>query len=178
MCERFTRDARQAVVRAQEEARELRCSWIGPEHVALGVLAAGGPAVRALRETGVDPAALAGQLRRVATASGLDGEALASLGIDLDEVRRSADAVFGTGALERAGRRGRRRTGSHMPFTSAAKKVLELSLREALRLNDKEIADRHVLLGVLRGGGPTAEVLAGADATVVRAALEARPEAA
>ncbi|MFC7406487.1 Clp protease N-terminal domain-containing protein [Georgenia alba] len=177
MFERFTKDARTAVIHAQEEARELRCSWIGAEHVALGVLSADGSAVRALRRAGHDPAVLANQLRRIATGSGLDGEALAAVGIDLDAVSRSSDAIFGDGALERAGR-GRRRRGGHIPFTSAARKALELALREALRLEDKEISDRHLLLGVIRGGGPAGEVLAGHDVGAVRASLEARPDAA
>ncbi|MFD1716643.1 Clp protease N-terminal domain-containing protein [Georgenia deserti] len=179
MFERFTKDARTAVVHAQEEARELMCSSIGPEHVALGVLSAGGPAVQALRAAGADPAALSGRLRQVATGSGLDKEALAALGIDLEEVSRSADTLFGAGALERAGRRRQRRRTGHIPFTGEAKKALELSLREALRTKDKAITDRHVLLGVLRAGGPASDALrADVGEDHVRGALEAEPGAA
>ena len=80
---------------------------------------------------------------------GTEPEALAAIGIDLDEIRRRVEASFGPGALER-GRRGR---GRHVPFTPAAKKALELALREALRLGDREIGAEHVLLGLLREGG-------------------------
>ncbi|GAA4417452.1 Clp protease N-terminal domain-containing protein [Georgenia halophila] len=182
MFERFTKDARAAVVLAQEIAREASSASIGPEHVALGVLDVDGSGARALRDAGIDPASVADRLRDMVRESGLDADALASLGIDLERVSRSADTLFGTGALERAGRalRGKGRRGSHIPFTADAKKALELSLREALRLQDNEINDRHVLLGVLRGGGPAAEALTGTGTQVatVRTALETRPEAA
>ena len=86
---------------------------------------------------------------RGVVSGGLDGEALASIGVDLDEIRRRAEANFGPGALERR----RRPKGSHVPFTAEGKKALELALREAIALGDREIGDEHVLLGVLREGG-------------------------
>jgi ATP-dependent Clp protease ATP-binding subunit ClpA len=91
----------------------------------------------------------------------LDAGALATLGIDLDEVRRATEASFGPGALDARGR-GTARSG-HIPFGRSAKKALELGLREAVRLKQHHIGTGHLLLGLLRdGGGPAARALTGA----------------
>lgn len=69
------------------------------------------------------------------------------------------------------------RPGRHVPFTPAARKALELSLREALRLGDREIGADHLLLGLLRTGeGTAAAVLQrlGVEAVPLRQALEGR----
>lgn len=74
-------------------------------------------------------------------------------------MRGSVEAAFGPGALDGPGARPRRR--GHIPFTPRAKKVLELSLREAMALHSRAITDGHVLLGLLREGeGLAAKVLA------------------
>jgi ATP-dependent Clp protease ATP-binding subunit ClpA len=149
MFERFTDEARSAVVAAQEEARAMHAGHIGAQHLALGVARAPGRvAGPVLCGLGLDAASL-----RSALEGESDAEALASLGIDLDEVRRRVEAAFGEGALEGATgqtcRRGRR-LGGGIPFTADAKKALELSLREAIRLGDKHIGAEHVLLGTTR----------------------------
>ena len=83
----------------------------------------------------------------------LDAEALRTLGIDLDSVRDSVESAFGPGALDvRPGRGGRKESPAHLPFTPRAKKVLELSLREALALKSRSIGDVHIALGLLREG--------------------------
>lgn len=178
MFERFTKQARDVVVQAQREARELRHGRIGTEHVWLALLAQpDAPGVAALGRMGV----AADQCRTVVAAlvgDGGDGvrdddtEALKAVGIDLDEVRRKAEEAFGEGALDaplsmlddggsggdEAGRRRRwfrrprqaERGAGHLPFTARAKKALELSLREAIALKDREIGAEHILLGVLR----------------------------
>lgn len=70
--------------------------------------------------------------------------------------RWSAPATPGGGA------RRRRRVAGHIPFTPRARKVLELSLREALRLRHNHIGTEHVLRGLLREGrGLAALLLAG-----------------
>jgi ATP-dependent Clp protease ATP-binding subunit ClpA len=150
MFERFTEEARSAVVAAQEEARALHAGHIGAQHLVLGIARepgrVAGPVLSGL---GLD----APSLREALEEDDGDAAALASLGIDLDEVRRRVEAAFGEGALEGApgpgGRRGRRDRGG-MPFTPDAKKALELSLREALRLGDTHIGAEHVLLGTTR----------------------------
>jgi len=88
-----------------------------------------------------------------------DAAALEAIGIDLEEVRRRAEAAFGPGALDRrTGRRQRRRgrcigpLGGGIPFTPRAKKCLELGLRQGTRLGHKYIGTEHILLGILREG--------------------------
>lgn len=172
MFERFTRDARAIVVRSQEEARELGHDHIGTEHVLLAMLEHGeGTAAEALAACG----ATADDLRqRVIEGNrderdALDPEALASLGIDLDEVRRATEATFGPGALD--GAASRRRPRGHIPFTRRAKKTMELALREAIQLKHNDIRDGHLLLGLIREGeglGPRTLVDAGVDLGMLR----------
>jgi ATP-dependent Clp protease ATP-binding subunit ClpA len=145
MFERFTKGAREAVERAQDEARAIGSEKIDTGEMLLGVAGGSGPGARVLAEHGASYEAL-----RDRVASGpLDGEALAAIGIDLEEIRRRAEENFGPGALDRR----RRPRGSHVPFSERGKKALELALREAIARGDKEIGDEHVLLGLLREGG-------------------------
>ncbi|GAA1870482.1 Clp protease N-terminal domain-containing protein [Myceligenerans crystallogenes] len=115
---------------------------------------------------------------KIAAAGGLDREALAAVGIDLDAVRETADATFGEGALDRAGRRQGGSGTGHIPFARDGKKALELALREAIRLREKEIGGRVLLLGIVRDEqSPGARVLrnaleeVGSDLLGLRAAL-------
>jgi len=158
MFERFSRNARVAVVLAQEEARELGADEIRPEHVLVGVLQSAGRDLAGML-AGYGVTAEAVRERLVPAESGDksfddDADALRSIGIDLRAVRDNVARNFGAdvwdNALRRSGRRKRR--GGHIPFTKSAKKVLELSLREALAHKDKTIGCEHVLLGILRGG--------------------------
>ncbi len=176
MFERFTSDARSAVVDAQLVARQARSRSIDSRHVLVGLADADGRAGAALDAVGVDRDAMAARLRAQLSEAGLDAAALASLGIDLDAVRRRADQVFGVGSLDRATARGRR---GHIPFTSDAKKSLELALREAVRAGASSIHDGHLLLGILRNAGTAAELelsrslaAAGTDAEALRAAVD------
>ena len=159
MFERFTPDAREVVVLAQEEARTLRHDHVGIEHLLLALLRLDTPTTAVLRRHGLDHAEVA---EAVASAGGdgLDADALRTLGIDLDAVRDVVEATFGPGALDpRSGGR-RKSSPGHIPFTAGAKKVLELSLRETLAMRSNRITDGHVLLGLLRDGqGPTMKVL-------------------
>jgi ATP-dependent Clp protease ATP-binding subunit ClpA len=157
MFERFTDSAREAVVQAQVEARSLGHSYIGTEHLLLGLLAdSESDSARCLSMQRVDHDQVREALVRILPVpyGDLDAEALETLGIDLSAVREKVEATFGVGALDQPGRsRGqRRRIAFGIPFTARAKKVVELSLREALRLNHKHIADGHILLGLLREG--------------------------
>jgi ATP-dependent Clp protease ATP-binding subunit ClpC len=145
MFERFTDRARRVVVQAQEESRELDHSYIGTEHLLLGIL----------RED-----------------EGIAAEALASLEVGLDPAREQVAEIVG---------RGKQAPSGHIPFTPRAKKVLELSLREALRLGHPYIGPEHVLLGLItEGHGVAVEVLRilGAGPERVRArVIELIPEA-
>jgi ATP-dependent Clp protease ATP-binding subunit ClpA len=121
MFERFTAGARQIVVRAQSEARQLDHGFIGCEHLLLALLAGDEPAADVLREHELTPERVRAELIRMMGApparpadllNVLDREALAAIGIDLDVVRSRIEATFGPGALTRATltpRRNRRR---------------------------------------------------------------------
>jgi len=93
---------------------------------------------------------------------GVAAKALESLGIQLEAVRGQVEEIIGQGSQAPAG---------HIPFTPRAKKVLELSLREALQLGHNYIGTEHILLGLIREGeGVAAQVLVrlGAELTRVR----------
>jgi len=157
MFERFTDRARQVVVDAQASARGLGHGRVGTEHILLGLLHGDGIAARVLGGLGITAATVErevlAEVGRGPLGTG-DAEALGAIGIDLEEVRRRVEASFGPGALQwRPGRRGRvPRFGGHIPFTPRAKKVLELSLREALALKHRSIGTEHILLGLVREG--------------------------
>ena len=124
MFERFTDRARHVIVLAQEEARLLNHSYIGTEHLLLGLVHEG---------------------------EGVAARALEALGISLTSVRSEVEQLIGRGQGVPSG---------HIPFTPRAKKVLELSLREALKLDHNYIGTEHILLGLIREGeGVAAQVL-------------------
>jgi len=163
MFERFTRQARVAVVLAQEEARELRTREIAPQHLLLGVVAAAGNDLsQVLSGYGLTVDVVRARLIEACPppddSFDEDAEALRAIGIDLGAVRDSVARTFGAdafdNALPRSGRRRRRR--GHIPFTRAAKKCVELALREALAHKDNEIACAHLLLGIMRSGDEAA----------------------
>ena len=178
MFERFTDEARNAVVAAQREASALDHGWIGTEHLLLALLADGdGRAARVLRDFAVDAPWARGEVERIVGRGDpdLDADALATLGIDLDAVRERVERTFGAGALARGRcRRGFMPRGT-LPFTPRAKKALELSLREAIAMGDDHIGSEHVLLGLAReGDGVAGGILRsrGIDRDAVRAALQ------
>jgi ATP-dependent Clp protease ATP-binding subunit ClpC len=93
---------------------------------------------------------------------GVAAKAMESLGISLEAVRQQVEEIIGQGQQAPSG---------HIPFTPRAKKVLELSLREALQLGHNYIGTEHILLGLIREGeGVAAQVLVklGADLNKVR----------
>src|ERR1700689_2766258 len=93
---------------------------------------------------------------------GVAAKALESLGISLEAARQQVEEIIGQGQQAPSG---------HIPFTPRAKKVLELSLREALQLGHNYIGTEHILLGLIREGeGVAAQVLVrlGADLNRVR----------
>jgi ATP-dependent Clp protease ATP-binding subunit ClpA len=154
MFERFTHEARKVVVGAQVEAAALAHGWIGTEHLLLGLVRdAATPTARLLASWDVEAGWARAEVERIVGRGepDLDARALATLGIDLDEIRTRVERRFGPGALAR-GRCRRGGLGPHAPFTPRAKKALELSLREALALGDDHIGAQHVLLGLLREG--------------------------
>src|ERR1022692_1046687 len=101
-------------------------------------------------------------LRLIHEGEGVAAKALQTLGISLEAVRQQVEEIIGQGQQAPSG---------HIPFTPRAKKVLELSLREALQLGHNYIGTEHILLGLIREGeGVAAQVLVrlGADLNRVR----------
>jgi ATP-dependent Clp protease ATP-binding subunit ClpA len=144
--ERFTDRARRVVVLAQEEARMMSHNYIGTEHILLGLIHEG---------------------------EGLAALVLDSCGVELDHVRAFVEREVGRDAAAPSGTRqsAAKASAGHIPFTPRAKKVLELSLREALQLRHNYIGTEHILLGLIREGeGLAAQALvdAGADLPDVR----------
>ena len=99
----------------------------------------------------------------IAETEGVAARALVSLGVKLDTVRHEVEEIIGQGDSSPSG---------HIPFTPRAKKVLELSLREAMQLGHNYIGTEHILLGLVREGeGVACQVLVklGASLPKVRA---------
>ncbi len=120
---------------AEEEAQLLNHSFIGTEHILLGLIHEG---------------------------EGLGAKAIELLGLSLEALREKVEETIGPA--------GTTPTGSP-PYTPRAKKVLQLSLREALQLGDNHIGTEHLLLGIVREGqGVASQVLVslGADLSRVR----------
>ena len=106
MFERFTNSARQIVVQAQAQARQFGHGFIGREHLLLALVSLDGSAAVVLQDQGLTPertraevVRMVGPGRTVSLLAGLDREALASIGIDLDAVRSRIEATFGPDAL-------------------------------------------------------------------------------
>ncbi|HEV2260362.1 MAG TPA: Clp protease N-terminal domain-containing protein [Streptosporangiaceae bacterium] len=113
MFERFTPDARAIVVHAQQHARRLGHNFIGGEHILLSVVSADHPASAVLAAHGITPEYVEAEMLRWmgpgrgagsgdVPFGGLDREALASIGIDLDAVRARIEATFGPHAMTEA----------------------------------------------------------------------------
>jgi hypothetical protein len=211
MFERFTPDARIVVTQAREHARRLGHRYVGDEHILLAAVCVSAPASAVLCAHGLTPERVeeeivrrAGLVAGAGLFAGLDRDALAAIGIDLDAVRARIEASFGPQALTDAAqavnrdalrsrghlrpprlvrpwrrrRRARRavtttrvpghtapggghprlgpppRPGGHIPFNPVAKKILELSLREAVARHDSQIGIEHIALALtsVRGG--------------------------
>lgn len=159
MFERFTAEARSTVVRARDHAGERQDPTITPTHLVLAL--ATGRLGSLLASHGID----AETIERLAPGSKAgamdDGTALRTIGVDLSAIRASVESAFGPGALDAAPVPHRRwsawtRRGNrvHRAFTTNAKKALELSLREAMRLDARAIGAETLLLGLLRTGDP------------------------
>ena len=122
--EKFSERARRVLSLAQEEAQRFHHSYIGTEHILLGLV----------RET-----------------DGVAAKVLGNLGVELKKVRSAVEFIIG---------RGERATTGEIGLTSRAKKVIELAVDEARRLNHHYIGTEHLLIGLMReGDGVAAGVL-------------------
>lgn len=172
MFEYFTDNAKQAVVRSQDEAVALGHDFIGTEHLLLGLAGTErSTAGDVLRAHGVEPDRVRQETVRVLEAAGVPAsggqpvkDALSTLGIDVEEVRRRADRNFGPGAFQYP----------RPAYAPDAKLALERTLGEARALGQDRFGTEHVLLGLLAAGeGHGMEVLAalGVDAGRLRQAV-------
>jgi ATP-dependent Clp protease ATP-binding subunit ClpA len=178
MFTRLSPEAQEAMIHAREHSARLRHPWLGTEHLLLGLLSLPPDtrATRALSGLGVTRASVEHELKaELGEASGeqplghRDEEALRTLGIDLQEVRRRAESVFGPGALEqaRAGRCG-------LPMMPRLKNSLERASHAA---RGGMIDSDHLLVGMTEVRGALAMSLLerlGVSADAVRAVVEAQ----
>jgi ATP-dependent Clp protease ATP-binding subunit ClpA len=168
MFERFTDGARYVVVQAQKDARRLGHNYIGCEHLLLAAAAADEPAGAILRDQGVTPERVQAEILRIIGSGpgagsadpllGLDREALAAIGIDLDVVRARIEAAFGPDALARAvlahkggTQRGRRGRGPALGKGPVARVMHARRVRRARRGAVPALASRP---GTARFPGP------------------------
>jgi len=143
MFERFTKGAREAVERAQDEARAIGSEKIDTGEMLLGVAGGSGAGARVLAEHGASYEAL-----RDRVASGaLDGEALAAIGIDLERVNARLTETFGAAATAPA----------PTPYDAEARDALAAALDGA---SGRDVGTEHVLAGVLgRSDGRAVKLL-------------------
>ena len=153
MFERFTEKARTALLAAQARAAGGEAD-ITTDLLLLGVLDARGVGSRALEGAGLtaDRLQAVHGLPDEHTASGVRATvALASIGIDLEEVRRRAEATFGADAIA---------APSNVPFTIEAKDALELALLHALTWGHNYIGTEHLAVGAIHSSDARASVAA------------------
>jgi ATP-dependent Clp protease ATP-binding subunit ClpA len=162
----FDDGARRIVGRAQQQARALGHRGIGCEHLLFAVAESADPAGAVLREHGLTPAHVSEQTRRLLSGTAtvfdtLDGDALATLGIDLQTVRRTVEATFGPEALRpvrpsprrRWYRRRPRRPGRHLPVTGRAQRCLDAAAHEAKRAGSTAVDATTLAVAVVTADG-------------------------
>ncbi len=177
MFERFTQKARDVVVLARTESERGGQNFVGTEHLLLAMLAKGdGKAYEFLTAQGLTLERVRAEVARLSGQLGADdAAALKTIGIDLEAVIERVEESFGPGALT-ALPAGQKRRWSMGRFTKRAKKVMELSLREAVRLHNNYIGTEHLLLGLIREGeGMAAKIMVGSGISLpaLRETIEA-----
>jgi len=143
--DRFDPGAREVLLRAQSEAHRLHHGWLGCEHLLLALTADHAEVRRTLGAYGVTHASVDNAIGRLVGRGVTDADALASIGIDLGEVRARVDDAFGPGALDgvvvtkrpwrlarrsrRCGSPGSRRLAppGQLPFTPRSKRCLQIA---------------------------------------------------
>lgn len=168
MLERLTAEARGTIARAIQDASGPPRRLVDTEHILLALLTKDtGIAAEVLREAGLTAEGVRSDIERLTGSpepilTEGDAEALRAIGIDVDAVLARIEESFGPGALEadqaggemegRRGFLGRRGKTPSRPrrLTDRGRKVLELAVREAVRLHNDHIGTEHLLLGVIR----------------------------
>src|SRR5258705_12725095 len=142
MFERFPDRARTTIMRAHEGAVGLGHGYIGTEHLLLGLVAEGtvdGVAGVVLAPLGIDATIVRDAIVALVGASApstiSDSDALASLGIDLEEVKRRLEESFGPNALPSPDR---------TPFTPRARDALERAVSESEAMHHGYVGTEHI----------------------------------
>jgi ATP-dependent Clp protease ATP-binding subunit ClpA len=160
--QQFDDDVRTLVRIAQERARTLGHPGIGCEHLLYAIAHSPTMAGVVAREHGVTPAGVAAQTERLLARPRsvfdlLDGDALATIGIDLQAVRNAVEVTFGPRTVSTPGirRRSRRRVQlpGHLPVTGRARSCLEAAAREAGRNGAAHVAVHHLGAAVVAAEG-------------------------
>jgi ATP-dependent Clp protease ATP-binding subunit ClpA len=158
MFERLTLNLKQVILDAVKTAATVGADKARPQHLMTALATGDGVGARVLASYGVTAAmlraSLAGRKRR---ASLTDDEvtALRAVGIDAEQVFQHLEETFGPEVLDEPSSPPRRRGRLGGPFDREGRKVLELSLREAIALGQKRrIGTEHLLLALLRHGLP------------------------
>lgn len=169
--DRFTALAKRALVAARDAAASLGHDFIGSEHLLMGLAQTAGGASEVLRVRGVELDPLRAEVERQLAARGVAAthgvaatNALATLGIDVAEIRRRADASFGSGSFQ----------FPQPAFSVPAKAAVKASLESAREAGQEQIDTEHLLLGVLadeNGGGAQALTALGVDVAACRSAV-------
>lgn len=174
MFEKFTPGARDVVLGAVRHAEEASAAKVGERELLLALLdRTGTTAAGVLAALGAHDhrPAIERDLAEVRRRGGLtsqDAEALAGLGIDVEEIVARVEATHGAGALALAGPAPRRRWfPAHRPFSPEAKAVLVRSLRIATGRGEKAIGDQHILLALTARPSAVTHVLADHGVTYV-----------
>jgi ATP-dependent Clp protease ATP-binding subunit ClpC len=144
--DRFTTQAKRAMVAARETAVFFGHDFIGTEHLLVGLSQLAGPAGEGLRAHGADLAAVRSEVARQMTARGVATthgaaaiDALAALGLDVSEIRRRAEASFGAGSLR----------FPRPSFSLSAKQTVKAALDQARTFGSEKIDAEHLLLAIL-----------------------------
>jgi len=174
MFERFTADAREVVVEAQQDAIRLDSPQIDALHLLAALLhfpdSKAGSLLTGFGLALDDVAAETARVRRRGGITEADAEALGEFGIDVETILDRIEQAHGPNALV-GGAGGRKRR--HIPFADESKKVLQVCLKEVISLGGKELGTEHILLALTALRGPAADVLArfDVDAPRIRQAL-------
>jgi ATP-dependent Clp protease ATP-binding subunit ClpA len=175
MFDKFTDLAKRSIVLSQDEAISLGHDFIGTEHLMLGLVGVPeGIAGQVLNERGITAEAVRAEAVRILEAANVPAtggraatEALATIGIDVDEIRRRAEENFGPGRF-------------YFPrpaYTEDAKTALKYTLREATALGHDDIGTEHMLLGLIaadQGAGIQTLTALGTDPAALRQDVLAR----
>src|SRR4051794_10153543 len=150
MFEPFTDRARKSLLLAQQAAKAMGHGFVGCEHLLFGLADEGtGVAAVVLAERGIDGGVvrteIVERIGQQTPSSVTDADALASLGIDLEEVHRRLEASFGKAGVPPS--------PETPPFTARARESLERAIVESDQLQHGYVGTEHLLLGVITGDG-------------------------